>query len=73
MSDAPDFCGATKADCVDSQVHDGDADEQRPYNLRLREKRPIVSQKTQRSGKKRKVQVIIVLTLSSNRDGQHGV
>jgi hypothetical protein len=37
MSDASDFSGAAKADCVDAQVHDGVADKQRPYNLRLRE------------------------------------
>jgi hypothetical protein len=68
MSDAPDFSGAANTDCVDSQVHDGVADEQRPYNLRLREKRPIVSQKMQRSGKKQKVKFIIVLAGSSCRE-----
>jgi hypothetical protein len=73
MSDAPDFSGAANADCVDSQVHDGVANEQRPYNLRLREKRPVVSQKMQMSGKKQKVKFIIVLTLSSCRDGLRGV
>jgi hypothetical protein len=69
MSDASDFSGAAKANCVDVQVHDGVADKKRPYNLRLREKRPVVSQKTQMSGKKPKVKFIIVLTFSSCRDG----
>jgi hypothetical protein len=50
MSDAPDFSGAAKADCVDSQ---------RPCNLRLREKRPIVSQKMQMSGKKQRCSALL--------------
>jgi hypothetical protein len=64
MSDAPDFSGAANADCVDAQVHDGVANKQRPYNLRLREKRPVVSQKMQMSGQKQKVRFVIVLALS---------